>query len=190
MLAWVRHHTDPYAAGAQKAQLAELRALRQQAEQRVQRLETLEGTVPRKDIEAARADAAGLAERERSIGASLDTREALTAPVSGVIARVELVAGQVIEPRDVLIEVVDPGRLLVEAVTEDPALAARIEGASLAGLPAVALRLIGASRTLRDGLLPMIFAASPTRSAGETARTLPLAIGQPVTVVARSRQRP
>ena len=189
VLAWVRHHADPYAAGTQKAQLAELRTLRLLAEQRVQRLEMLEGTVPRKDIEAARADAAGLAERERSIGASLDTREALTAPVSGVIARVDLVAGQVIEPRDILIEVVDPGRLLVEAVTDDPTLAAGIEGASLAGLPAVALRLIGASRTLREGLLPMLFAASPTRGTGEAARTLPLAIGQPVTVVARSRQR-
>lgn len=189
VLAWVRHHADPFAAGTQKARLAELRALRLLAEQRVQRLETLEGTVPRKDIEAARADAAGLAERERSIGASLDTREALTAPVSGVIARIDLVAGQVVEPRDVLIEVVDPGRLLVEAVTDDPALAARIEGASLAGLPEVALRLAGASRTLREGLLPMIFAASPARGAGEATRTLPLAIGQPVTVVARSRQR-
>ena len=58
-----------------------------------------------------------------------------------------------------------------------------------AGLPAVALRLIGASRTLREGLLPMLFAASPTRGTGEASRTLPLAIGQPVTVVARSRQR-
>jgi hypothetical protein len=189
VLAYVRHHADPYALGAQKAQLAELRAQRRVAEQRVQRLESLEGTVPRKDIEAARADAAGLAERERSIGASLDTREPLTAPVSGVVARVDLVAGQVIEPRDVLIDVVDPTRLLVEAVTADPALATRLEGASLVGMPQVALRLVGASRTLREGMLPIIFAASPTRGTGEASDALPLAIGQPVTVVARSRSR-
>ena len=44
---------------------------RQLAEQRVQRLEGLEGTVPRKEIEAARTEASSLAERERSIGTSL-----------------------------------------------------------------------------------------------------------------------
>jgi hypothetical protein len=83
VLAYVRHHAEPYALGAQQAQLAELRAQRQLAEQRVQRLEGLEGTVPRKDIEAARSEAASLAERERSIGSSLVAREALLAPVSG-----------------------------------------------------------------------------------------------------------
>ena len=66
----------------------------------VQRLEGLEGTVPRKDIDAARTEARSLAERERSIGASLVAREALTSPVSGVIARADLVAGQVVESRE------------------------------------------------------------------------------------------
>jgi cobalt-zinc-cadmium efflux system membrane fusion protein len=71
VLAYVRHHAEPYALGTQQAQLAELRAQRQLAEQRVQRLEGLEGTVPRKEIDAARTEAKSLAERERSIGASL-----------------------------------------------------------------------------------------------------------------------
>ncbi len=131
VLAYVRHHAEPYALGAQQAQLAELRAQRQLAEQRLQRLESLEGTVPRKEIDAARTEAASLAERERSIGASLVAREALAAPVSGVIARADLVVGQVIEPRDVLFEVVDPVRMLVEATTPDATLATRVAGASL-----------------------------------------------------------
>lgn len=185
VLAYVRHHAEPYALGTQQAQLAELRAQRQLAEQRVQRLEGLEGTVPRKDIDAARTEAKSLAERERSIGASLSSREALAAPVSGVIARADLVVGQVVEPRDVLFEVVDPARMLVEAATADASLGARVAGASLQGLPDVSLRLLGASRAMRDGVLPITFAVSASRP----GTALPLAIGQPVTVVVQSKER-
>lgn len=185
VLAYVRHHAEPYALGAQQAQLAELRAQRQLAEQRVQRLEGLEGTVPRKEIEAARTEAAALTERERSIGGSLVTREALTAPVSGVIARADLAVGQVVESRDLLAEVVDPSRMLVEATTADVLLAARVAGASLLGMPEVTLQLLGASRTLRDGVLPVTFAVRPSKP----GLSLPIAIGQPVSVVVRSKER-
>jgi biotin carboxyl carrier protein len=185
VLAYVRHHAEPFAQGAQQAQAAELRAQRQLAEQRVQRLEGLEGTVPRKDIEAARSEAASLAERERSIAASLVAREALVAPVSGVIARTELAVGQVVDPRDVLLEVVDPARMLVEATTADATMAARVAGASLQGVPEAKLRLIGSSRALRDGVLPLTFAVIPTKPGA----ALPIAIGQPVTVVAQSSVR-
>lgn len=185
VLAYVRHHAEPYALGAQQAQLAELRAQRRLAEQRVQRLEGLDGTVPRKEIEAARTEAGSLAERERSIGGSLVAREALSAPVSGVIARADLAVGQVVEARDVLFEVVDPARMLVEATTADPTLASRVDGASLQGAPEVTLRLVGASRSLRDGVLPLTFAVS----ASKAGAALPIAIGQPVTVVVRSKER-
>ena len=189
VLAYVRHHAEPYALGAQQAQLADLRAQRLLAEQRVQRLQGLEGTVPRKEIEAARTEAASLAERERSIGASLVAREALSAPVSGVIARADALAGQVVEPRDVLFEVVDPARMLVEATTADATLAARVAGASLQGVPEVALRLLGASRVLRDGVLPLTFAVSAAKAGPGAARPLPLAIGQPVTLIVQSSER-
>ncbi|ODS51173.1 HlyD family efflux transporter periplasmic adaptor subunit [uncultured Aquimonas sp.] len=189
VLAYVRHHAEPYAVGTQQAQLAELRAQRQLAEQRVQRLEGLEGTVPRKEIEAARTEAKSLAERERSIGGSLVARETLTAPVSGVIARADLVVGQVVEPRDVLFEVVDPARMLVEATTADAAVAARVASASLQGVPEVTLRLLGVSRSLRDGVLPLTFAVTPAKPGAAQRESLPLAIGQPVTVVAQSKER-
>jgi len=189
VLAYVRPSAEPYAVGTQQAQLAELRAQRQLAEQRVQRLEGLDGTVPRKEIEAARSEATSLAERERSIGGSLVARETLTAPVSGVIARADLVVGQVVEPRDVLFEVVDPARMLVEATTADAAVAARVAGASLQGVPEVTLRLLGVSRSLRDGVLPLTFAVTPAKPGAAQRESLPLAIGQPVTVVAQSKER-
>ena len=185
VLAYVRHHAEPYALGAQQAQLAELRAQRQLAEQRVRRLNDLEGTVPRKEIDAAGTEAASLTEREHSIANSLVARESLTAPVSGVIARADLVVGQVVDPREVLFELVDPTRMQVEATTADAGLAHHLAGAFLQGMPEVSLRLLGVSRSLRDGVLPMSFALSAVKPGS----ALPVAIGQPVTVVAQSKAR-
>jgi cobalt-zinc-cadmium efflux system membrane fusion protein len=179
VLAWLHHHAEPFAQAGQEALRAELRAEREIAEQRVKRLESLEGTVPRKEIEAARVQARALAERERSIGQSLTAREALRAPVSGVVARADLAAGQVIGELEVLVEIIDPARLLVEATTTDVALAGRIAGAQIAGQPEVRLSLVGAARTLRDGVLPLSFRAQ----AGPPGAAAPLAVGQPVSVV-------
>ena len=177
ILAWVRHHADPFAQASQQAQRTELRAARELAEQRVKRLESLEGTVPRKEIEAARVEARSLAERERSIGASLEAREALRAPVSGVIARADLKAGQIVESREVLVEVVDPARMLVEASTPNVQLGSQIAGANLVGVDGVKLQLVGAARALRDGVLPLTFRVQASDGAM-------LAVGQPVLVTA------
>jgi membrane fusion protein, heavy metal efflux system len=185
VLAYVRHHAEPFALGTQQAQLSELRTQRQLAQQRLQRLEGLEGSVPRKEIEAARAEAVSLTERERSIGASINARETLRAPVSGVIARTELAAGQVVEPREVLIEVVDPNRMMVEATTADATLSATLASATLKDHATAQLRLLGAARVLRDGVLPLNFAMSSAKP----GVLLPLAVGQPVTVIAQSKQR-
>ncbi len=177
VLAWVRHHAEPYALASQQTQRSELRAARELAEQRVKRLESLEGTVPRKEIEAARIEARSLAERERSIGASLEAREALRAPVSGVIARADLKAGQIVESREVLVEVVDPARMLVEASTPNVQLGSQIGSASLVGVDGARLQLVGAARALRDGVLPLTFRVQASDGAM-------LAVGQPVIVTA------
>jgi hypothetical protein len=75
--------------------------------------------------------------------------------------------------------------MLVEATTADAALAARVAGASLQGVPGVTLRLLGVSRSLRDGVLPLTFAVSPSKP----GTALPTAIGQPVTVIAQTKER-
>jgi hypothetical protein len=184
VLAYVRHHAEPYARGAQQAQLADLRAQRELAERRVRRLTELEGTVPRKEIDAARVDAQALAERERSIATSLTVREALTAPVSGVIARADVSLGQVIEAKDVLFEIIDPSRMLIEAVTADPGLAARIGSASITSAPEAMLKFVGAARALREGVLPLTFVVDAKKGVA-----LPLAVGQPVTLIVAMRER-
>lgn len=185
VLAYVQHHAEPYALANQQALQAELRSSRDLAAQRVQRLKSLEGSVPRKEIEAAQAELQSLTAREKSIGASLGARQALVAPVSGVIASTDVVLGQIVETKDVLFEVIDPARFLVEATTADPALPARLAGASLQGLAGVKLQLLGAGRSLRDGVLPLTFRAAPDRPGA----AMPLAIGQPVTVVAALKEQ-
>ncbi len=185
VLAYVRYQAEPYAVANQQNQLAELRTQRQLAEQKLQRLESLEGSVPRKDIDAARAELGGLREREAGVGASLARREALAAPVTGVVASVTLVAGQVVQAGDVLFEVVDPARMLVEAGTPDATLGARIAGAQLAEVPQLRLKLLGAARALRDGLLPLTFSVQ----AGKPGAALPLAIGQPVQLIVQLKDK-
>ncbi len=180
VLAYLRHHAEPFAVANQQAQLAELRANRQIAEQRLRRLESLEGTTPRKEVDAARAELIGLTARERSIGGSLRSREAVTAPVAGVVARADVLAGQVAEAGTTLFEIVDPARLLVEATVSDPALASRIDSARL---PGYRLTLVGAARVLRDGVLPITFHAQAEPGA------VPLAVGQPVSVVALLKEK-
>jgi cobalt-zinc-cadmium efflux system membrane fusion protein len=185
VLAYVRHHAEPFAQGSQQAQLIELRSARVLAEQRLKRLEDLEGTVPRKEIEAARAEASSLREREQRIGTSLTARETLVAPTSGVIARADALAGQVVDAREVLFEIVDPTRALVEATSPDVTLAARVGDARLREAPDARLSLVGAARALRDGVLPLTFSV---RAENATA-AVPLAIGQPVTVLVSSSER-
>ncbi|WP_457389304.1 efflux RND transporter periplasmic adaptor subunit [Roseateles sp. P5_E1] len=185
VLAWLHHHAEPFAQANQEAQRAELRAGRQLAELRLKRLEGLEGTVPRKEIEAARLEAESLAARERSIAASLDQREPLRAPVSGVIARSELMAGQVIDARDVLVDIVDPARLMVEAQTPDVTLGQRIAGAELADITGVKLQLAGVPRALRDGSLPLSFRAQADKAGEATS----LAVGQTVTVIVSMKDK-
>jgi membrane fusion protein, heavy metal efflux system len=172
-------HLKPVASaidrGNQQAQLADIRANHRLAEQRVKRLESLEGTVPQKEIDAARAELASLAGRQRAVASSLGANELVTAPASGVIASANVMNGQIVETREVLLEIVDPNRMIVEATTTDPGLANRLHEARLAGVASVELQFLGAARTLREGALPLTFRAQ--------AKDAPLAIGQPVTVV-------
>ena len=135
--------------------------------------------MPRKEIEAARIESESLRQRENAVGASLQAREALRAPITGVISRVDIKAGQIVSSRELLVEVVSPSRLMVEATTPDVALAARIDKASLAGIEGLELRLVGAARALRDGVLPLTFVIRAHDAAP------PVAIGQSVTVIAQ-----
>jgi membrane fusion protein, heavy metal efflux system len=183
VLAYVSSSAAPIERANQAAQLAELRAAQSLADKRVARLRELADTVPRKDIEAAESEARSLAERIAALGTGLAPREALVAPVSGVIASARVVAGQVVDARELLFEIVDPARLRIEALAFDAAIAADIGGASIAiGAQHAPLRFIGAARSLREQALPLVFRAEGPALAA-------LAVGQPVRVFVQSKTK-
>ena len=183
VLAYVAPSAAPIERSNQAAQLAELRAGQALANKRVARRRDLSDTVPRKEIEAGESEGASLAARIAAVGGGLATREALVAPVSGVIASAHVVAGQVVDARELVFEIVDPSRLRIEALAFDAALAADVGGATLAlGDQRVPLAFIGAARSLRDQALPLSFRA-------EGAVLSSLAVGQPVRVFVQTRQK-
>ncbi len=184
----VRAYVVPTAGALERsgqlAQQAELRAAKELAQRRLARLRELADTVARKDIEAAESELQSLTARLAAVGAGLQQRDALVAPVSGVIASSNAVAGQVLDAREQVFEVVDPARLRIEALAYDPAQAQDVAGASLAlpGGQSVPLRFLGAARSLREQALPLSFA-------GDAQALSQLALGQSVRLVVQTRSR-
>lgn len=183
VLAYVVPAASPIERSNQAAQLAELRVSRTLAEKRLARLQELSDTVPRREIEAAEAELASLAARAQAIGGGLSAREALVAPVSGVIGAAHAVAGQVVDARALVYEIVDPNRLAVEALAFDAGVGADVGSAVLAvGSERVPLQFVGAARTLREQALPLQFRAEGQALAG-------LAVGQPVKVFVQTKTK-
>ena len=183
VLAYVAASAAPIERANQAAQLAELRAAKELADKRLARLQALADTVPRKEIEAADSEVTSLVARIAAVGSGLSTREALLAPVSGVIASANVVAGQVVDARELVFEIVDPSRLRIEALAFDAALASNIGGATMAlGDQRVPLIFVGASRILREQALPMTFRA-------QGAVLHQLAVGQSVRVFVQTRDK-
>lgn len=183
VLAYVVPSAAPIERSNQSAQLAELRAAKGLADKRLARLRELADTVPRKEIEAVESEAASLAARINAVGIGLSTRETLMAPVSGVIASANVVAGQVVDARELVFQIVDPSRLRIEVLAYDPALASNIGGATMAiGDQRMPLIFVGASRILREQALPLTFRA-------EGAALEQLAVGQPVRVFVQTKDK-
>lgn len=178
VLALVRPVLSGTERGNLKAQLAELDAQQAIMQRKVERYAQLEGAVPQSTIDAARLELQALRTRKAALGAGLEQPETLRSPISGTISAVRAVAGQVVDARETLFEVVDPMRLTVEALAYTPAMARDIASAS-ARLPdgdGAPLRFLGSSRQLREQAWVLQFRVLPG--------ALALSVGQPVTVVA------
>ena len=186
VLAVVRSSASAIERANQQAQSSELSAQLEQARRREARLGQLEGTVPQKDIETARADVISLQQRVAAVSRSVAAAEALVAPVDGVISLASVVAGQVVDAREVLFEIVNPARLMVEASAFDAALPGNIAAASAAPSAGVSveLRFSGAGRALREGAIPLQFRTVATADVKPVA----LAVNQSVKVLVQTRE--
>jgi len=179
VLLWLRPAVGSVERGSQRAALAEVTAQLAIAERKAARYAELEGSVPQKEIDSARFELVSLKQRRAAISAGIGEAEALTAPVSGVVSASHVVSGQVVEAKDILLEIVDPARLAVEALAYDPAL---VEGIATASVPltdgALELQFVGSGKQMREQALPLLF-----RVKGQNA---PVAVGQPVKVIAKT----
>ena len=182
LLAQLRPVLSSMERGSNLAQIAEIAAQLAIAERKVARYAQLEGAVPQATIDATRLERDALRQRRSALGSGLNQAEALRAPISGVVSAAHAVAGQVVDAKDVLFEVVDPARLSVEALAYDPLPAGGVTRAS-AAVPGGALDLayVGSGRQLREQAQVLLFRVQPGGPA--------VAVGQPLTVLATTAAR-
>jgi len=146
---------------------------------RVTRLTGLRGSVAERDITEAQAELAGLRQRRAAIQPALSGREALRAPVSGVISVVRAAIGQIVDSQQAVFEIVDPSRLWVEALAFDRTAQGTVSGAALL-LPdgrTAPLELVGRGLSVRQGAVPLNFRlVEPPEG---------ISVGAPITVLLR-----
>jgi RND family efflux transporter MFP subunit len=181
VLATVRSSASAIERANQNAAALEAQAQLELARKRLTRLEQLEGSVPQREIEAARSEVQVYTQRSRTIAGSANSVETLVAPISGVIAVANVIAGQVVDAREVLFEIVDSSRLLVEGMVFDGALIGNIASAQLKSSEAK-LRYAGSARALRDGAMPVLFKMDNTANTG-------VAVNQAVQIVVQTREQ-
>lgn len=181
-LAYLRPQLSSLERSANLAQLAELDSQLSIAERKVQRYEQLQGSVPQAVIDATRIEWTSLKQRHQAVAAGLQASEVLLAPVTGTVSAVRAVIGQVVDAKDVLFEIVDTGRLGVEALAYDAQVLKGLTSAS-AVIPGGTLELqyVGGGQQLREQAIPLLFRV-------KNAQT-PVAIGQPVKVIAQTTQK-
>jgi hypothetical protein len=146
--------------------------------QRVTRYEGLAriGAAPKVSLDEAVIELQGLKDRRAALDKVRAESEKLIAPVSGVIASANAVAGQIAETNAIVFQIVDPARLWIEALTfnlipdAQRATARTAEGATLS------LSFQGAGLTDRSQAIPVHFAIERAPKG--------LRVGQLVTVLA------
>jgi RND family efflux transporter MFP subunit len=152
------------------------------AETKLRRLRPLaEGNaVPRSQVADIEAELAGLRLRREAIRNTRTEPELLRAPTDGVITVAKVVPGQVVQPQDVLFQVVDPKAFWVEALVYGTVDASSLAEATALGTGGQSMPLVfrGFSRALQHQASLVHFAVSQPPP--------DLSIGQPVTVVAKS----
>ena len=147
-------------------------------ERRVERFRRLapSGAVSQVQLEEAQAELKGLQDRRAALDGVRAQPEALAAPVSGVVAEANAVAGKMASPGAVVFQIVDAGRLWVEALSFDAPAGPGEASARLADGRVLALDYMGAGLADRSQAVPVQFAV---RGAPPELR-----IGQFVTVLA------
>jgi RND family efflux transporter MFP subunit len=152
-------------------------------EKRIARYEPLlkSGAVPRVTYDEAVLELKGLKERRASLDKVRAEPEKLIAPVSGVVASANAVAGQIAETNAVVFQIVDPARLWVEALTFSLLPDAQRATARTGEGKVLTLAFQGAGLTDRSQAIPVHFAVEGDNKG--------LRVGQLVSVLAATGEQ-
>ena len=127
---------------------------------RYERLSAIPNAVTRREVEEAEIELKGLQTRRARLERVQREPEALRAPVSGVIATADAVAGQMADPNTVVFRIVDPRRLWVEALGFSPDAGRSGATGRLPNGRTVALTFLGAGISDRAQALPLLFSVA------------------------------
>ncbi|MFG1463458.1 HlyD family efflux transporter periplasmic adaptor subunit [Xanthobacter sp. DSM 24535] len=127
---------------------------------RYERLSAIPNAVTRREVEEAEIELKGLQTRRARLERVQREPEALRAPVSGVIAAADAVAGQMADPNTVVFRIVDPRRLWVEALGFSPDVGRSGATGRLPDGRTVALAFMGAGISDRAQALPLLFSVA------------------------------
>ena len=128
-------------------------------ERRIARFETLvdKGAVTQVQLDEARLELQGLKDRRAALDRARGEPEALIAPVSGVVADVNAVAGQMAQPSIILFQIIEPTRLWVEALSFDALSNAHRATAKLGSGKTIPITYEGAGLAARNQAIPVHF---------------------------------
>jgi multidrug efflux pump subunit AcrA (membrane-fusion protein) len=146
------------------------------ARAKLDRLRKGGNAVPRAQIEDAEIELDGLLKARADLESSAAPREALTAPVAGLVAAADVMAGRVVASGDTVFEIIDPQALWVEALAYDPRLTLGVTAASArtSGGVIMPLAFRGAGLATQNQAIPLRFSVE--------APPPGLRTGMPVTV--------
>jgi cobalt-zinc-cadmium efflux system membrane fusion protein len=117
VLALVMPVIGPADINSQQAQLREVEQEISLIETKLKRYLKLKDVVSNSAVEDAELELEGLKARKQVLATVTAEPEKLAAPVGGVIAAVNAIAGQIAEPSTVIFQIIDPQRYWVEALS-------------------------------------------------------------------------
>ncbi|MFZ0853196.1 MAG: HlyD family efflux transporter periplasmic adaptor subunit [Hyphomicrobiaceae bacterium] len=180
LLGYLQHHIEAYNKGNLQGEIAELEARIALHETKLARYLKAPLAVPPIKVDETKGEIEALRQKRKELLPTLAEREEIRAPISGVVSVANVVAGQVVDAREVLFEIVDPLRFWVEAIAHDVSVVSDLSAAFAVTntgekLP---LQFAGLGLSLKQQAAPLSF-----RVGQSSAK---LSIGKPVTVILQS----
>jgi RND family efflux transporter MFP subunit len=147
-------------------------------ERRIARYETLaqRGAVTQVQLDESKLELQGLKDQRSALDRARVEPETLVAPVSGIVAEMNAIAGQMAQTSTVLFQIIEPTRLWVEALSFDTLTGTQSAVAKTSGGRSLALVYQGAGFADRNQAIPVHFKIDDDTSG--------LRAGQFVTVLA------